>query len=342
MPFISLHPPAGPVTVCYTISTPACNESNSINPSIPTVVLVVPYMTSQHIWHAQLNDRAFRRFNIVLFDPRGQGQTVGEIPEIWTEEEAADDIYHLLVALSIPGYHLVSLGASVGPALRVAILHPKEVLSVTAISPLPLRELEPILEGRKEMFVCWEAAVRSPDQQLKEDALKDAVTGGLMLATNGDRSPLIMAMVKIMTEYELGRSGTVEGLEVFERLSVWAYANRDSYPLDGLRRLECPVLLLHCSEDIAYPIGLAEEVRDRMEEAGVEVSLVSLSGAPHYGIVTHYESMTPMMHDFVLQHCKGAAPPIPESVESPFESDFAAVGCSHLGRDREDDLEFFS
>jgi hypothetical protein len=52
--------------------------------------------------------------------------------------------------------------------------------------------------------------------------------------------------------------------------------------------------------------------------------------------------MTPIIHDFVLQHSKGSVPPIPKSVESPFESEFAVVGCPHLGRDHEDDLEFFS
>lgn len=93
----------------------------------------------------------------------------------------------------------------------------------------------------------------------------------------------------IVLPYELRRNGRVEALEEVERMSIDFFAQRDSYPLDGLRRVECPILLIHCGEDVAYPIELAEEVQERMEEAGLDVTLISVDGAPHYGTFTHYE-----------------------------------------------------
>ncbi|KAH6917824.1 Alpha/Beta hydrolase protein [Coprinopsis sp. MPI-PUGE-AT-0042] len=342
MPFISANPPAGPVTFCYTIATPTCNNSKSIDPSIPTVFLVVPYYTAQQVWHPQLCNPSFRRFNLVTFDPRGQGRTVGTIPKVWREEVAAEDVHHLMEVLNISECHIIGLSNAGCIALRVAMLYPRQILSVTMVSPLPLQELQPILEGRQEVLAYWEAAVRNSDKAVREEALREVATGALMLTTNGDKSKLTMAMVDIVLPYELQRNGRVEALEEVSRMAIEFFANRDSYPRDGLRQVECPILLVHCSEDVAYPIELAKEVEERMEEAGLDVSFVSVDGAPHYGTFTHHEQITSLMHDFVLRHCKGNAPTIPGAIESPFEPDFIAVDCPDLGRELDDEVEFFS
>ncbi|KAH6917826.1 Alpha/Beta hydrolase protein [Coprinopsis sp. MPI-PUGE-AT-0042] len=342
MPLISASPPAGPITFCYTIATPACSNSQSIDSSLPTVLLVSPYYGVQQMWHPQLYDPLFRRFNVVTFDSRGQGRTVGAVPEAWGEEVAAEDVHHLMKALNISECHIIGLSNGGCIALRVAMLYPRQILSVTMVSPLPLEEPQPILEGRREVLARWEAAIRNSDEALREEALKDAATGGLMLATNGERSKPVMAMVDIVIRIELHRSERVEALEEVERIWVDFFAKRDSYPRDGLQRVECPILLIHCSEDVAYPIGLAQEIKERMEEAGIDVTLVSVDGAPHFGTFTHYKEITPLMHDFVLRHCKGSAPTIPEAIESPFEPEFVAEDCPNLGRELDDEVEFFS
>ncbi|KAH6917825.1 Alpha/Beta hydrolase protein [Coprinopsis sp. MPI-PUGE-AT-0042] len=342
MPLISASPPAGPITFCYTIATPTCNNSQSIDSSLPTVLLVVPYYGAQQMWHPQLCDPPFRRFNLVTFDSRGQGRTVGAIPEVWGEEVAAEDVHHLMEVLNISECHIMGLSNAGCIALRVAMLYPRQILSVTMVSPLPLEELQPILEGRQELLTCWEAAVRNSDEALRKEALKDVATGGLMLATNGDRSKIVMAMVDIALPLEFHRNGRVEALSDLQRMWIDFFAKRDSYPRDGLQRVECPILLIHCGEDVAYPRELADEVKERMEEAGLDVTLVTVDGAPHYGTFTHYEEITPLMHDFVLRHCNGSAPTIPEAIESPFEPEFVAVDCPNLGRELDDDVEFFS
>ena len=97
-------------------------------------------------------------------------------------------------------------------------------------------------------------------------------------------------IVEIVVSYAVARVGHVETLEEAKFLFYEAFENRDLYPMDGLKKITCPVLLVHCSEDVAYPVDLAENVRDRLEEAGVDVSLVSVDEAPHYGTFTHHET----------------------------------------------------
>ncbi|KAH6917823.1 hypothetical protein BKA70DRAFT_1245407 [Coprinopsis sp. MPI-PUGE-AT-0042] len=222
------------------------------------------------------------------------------------------------------------------------MLYPHQILSVTMVSPLSLEEPQPILEGRKEMYACWEAAVKNSDEPIREEAVKDTLLGGLMLATNGDRSKAIMVMADIVIPCEVRLHGTVEDLEEVKRMWIDFFAKRDSYPHNGLRRVECPILIIHCAEDIAYPTELVEQVEERLEEAGLDVTLVSVDGAPHYGTFTHHEEVTSLMHDFVVRHCKGNVPTIPQAVESPFEPEFVALGCPNLGREADDEVVFFS
>ena len=43
----------------------------------------------------------------------------------------------------------------------------------------------------------------------------------------------------------------------------------------------CPVRIIHCADDIAYPLELAEELEQELRDAGVErVDLKQVSG-PH-------------------------------------------------------------
>jgi hypothetical protein len=166
-------------------------------------------------------------------------------------------------------------------------------------------------------------------------------------------------MVDIVVPYELRRNARVEALYEVQQLSIGFFTDRDSYPLEGLRRVKCPILLVHCAEDVAYSLDLAEEVQERMEEAGLSVTLVSVDGAPHYGTFTHYEEyvqllsvvqfhgliirrINPLIHDFILSQCKEDIPMIPQAVVSPFEPDFIAVDCPNLGRELDDEIEFFS
>lgn len=55
----------------------------------------------------------------------------------------------------------------------------------------------------------------------------------------------------------------------------------------ALTKITAPIKLMHCGDDIAYPIAFSEGFLKRLDSAGVRASLVEIPGAPHFGSVTH-------------------------------------------------------
>lgn len=72
-------------------------------------------------------------------------------------------------------------------------------------------------------------------------------------------------------------------------MSVDFFIDRKPHPLAVLKKVMCPINLIHCGGDIAYPLHYAEELRDRMEAAGLDVRISHNPGAAHFGTITHPE-----------------------------------------------------
>ncbi|KAH6910703.1 Alpha/Beta hydrolase protein [Coprinopsis sp. MPI-PUGE-AT-0042] len=334
MPTVSANPSGGPITFNYKISTPTCPSADSIDPSLPTVLLLHPIYMEHHFWHPQLSSPALRRFNIVTLDGRGHGLTVGAVPSNFRRPEAADDVYHFMKALNLPPCHIVgiSMGACIG--LETTVSHPDRVLSLSLIAPLPLKEPEEVLAGRQEIYECFSAAV-SPPEGIDEEALNYTAQGAYQLGTNGLITRLGEAVVTICMPYALAK-WTKDKLDDAYTLSVTFFQDRKPHTIEQLGRISCPVSIVHCGADIAYPVEFADELRQRLDQAGVDVQLVSAPGAPHFGTLTHFDTINPIVHDFIIQCTKGDVPPELTTVVSPFEKEFAAVGCRNLGCDSDD------
>lgn len=69
--------------------------------------------------------------------------------------------------------------------------------------------------------------------------------------------------------------------------TVAFFAEQVDYSTATLRRIQCPVKLVHCGGDIAYPIHYAEEIMQRLINAGVDAELDIVENAPHFGSVTY-------------------------------------------------------
>lgn len=55
------------------------------------------------------------------------------------------------------------------------------------------------------------------------------------------------------------------------------------FPLTVRSQIRCPVTLIHCADDIAYPLRHAQELKAQLHQAGVKhVTLYQVSG-PHFG-----------------------------------------------------------
>jgi dipeptidyl aminopeptidase/acylaminoacyl peptidase len=53
-----------------------------------------------------------------------------------------------------------------------------------------------------------------------------------------------------------------------------------------LAKISCPVKLIHCSGDFVYPFTESELLKSRLADAGVDVELLTIKDACHFGNVT--------------------------------------------------------
>lgn len=78
-----------------------------------------------------------------------------------------------------------------------------------------------------------------------------------------------------------------ERFEEFHSLNVKFFTEAKEQTTSALAKISCPVRLVHCSNDIAYPLDLDEGLFNRLKTAGVDVKLLQVSGATHFGCFTH-------------------------------------------------------
>ncbi|EEB92961.1 hypothetical protein MPER_08451 [Moniliophthora perniciosa FA553] len=103
MPFVDVKTKSGNLRFKYTISTPTSTDASSPDPNIPTILFIHTAFTSQMMFHSQFADPRLRRFNLVAFDTREHGETVGEnIPVTYDQFDAAEDTVRFMVLTGTP------------------------------------------------------------------------------------------------------------------------------------------------------------------------------------------------------------------------------------------------
>lgn len=70
-------------------------------------------------------------------------------------------------------------------------------------------------------------------------------------------------------------------------ITVGFFTKREPHSRENLMKVKCPILIVHNSADIAYPLEYAEELEASLKDADVDVRLTQISGAPHFSCVTH-------------------------------------------------------
>ncbi|KAF7351874.1 AB hydrolase-1 domain-containing protein [Mycena venus] len=336
MPLIHLETSTGLGSFRYTLSTPSDSNAETIAEGTSTLVLIHPISCASEIFHrneevhaAIYADPRLRRFNLLTLDLRGHGSTNASVDDTYSRETAARDVLHLMDALNISAAHLmgVSMGSCI--ALQMAIFAPERVLSLFMFSPLPLIEPPEVIGGRQEIWDCWMEAFSDPEN-VDRMALVDSLTGGLQYACNNRMTNLSRALVAKVIPDSI-RNWAPEHYDVFHAVTVKFFSNRPPHPAVSLARIECPVALVHCSEDIAYPIHHAKELLALMQSAGLNPQFLTIDEAPHYGIITHSEETNQLLYEFLLASNNMALPPVPVSVQSPFLADLLRLGLQEGG-----------
>jgi pimeloyl-ACP methyl ester carboxylesterase len=76
-------------------------------------------------------------------------------------------------------------------------------------------------------------------------------------------------------------------LDEYRIATVDFFTKRKAQTPEAVRKIKCPVKLLHCGADIAYAIEYTEEVLKLLQENGVKAQLVEIPGAIHFGNVSN-------------------------------------------------------
>ncbi|KAJ7359633.1 Alpha/Beta hydrolase protein [Mycena albidolilacea] len=325
MPEVRIKSSAGSANIHYTLSTPSSPSAKSIDKNLPTVIFIHPVYIASELFELQFSDPNLRRFNLVALDLRSHGETSGKVVSSYGREMAADDVHEFMKAMRLPPCHFVGVSMGACISLQFAISFPDKALSLTMISPLPLVEPPDVAEGREEIHDCWVEAFKG--KKVDQTALLDSVCGALQLGFSGQQTSLISALTARAVPHALKNWGKSK-LDEYRIATVDFFVKRTAQTATNVRKIKCPIKLLHCGADIAYAIEYTEEVQKLLQDNGVDVELIEIAGAFHFGNVSNPKEINAQIHDNVLRNSPGTAPipPAKASVVSPFTAALKKAG----------------
>ncbi|GLB39085.1 putative alpha beta-hydrolase [Lyophyllum shimeji] len=308
MPHVPIDTPTGAIELHYEIATPTSHSSPTIDAQLPCILFLHAGYAAQEIFELQFCDPRLRtQFNLIGVDMRAYGSTKGSIgQEEYGPADSADDIYRFIKALDLPPVHIFGLAIGCCVGLELAATHPDLVLSLTLCSPLPAAEPEDIAAGRLEVYHLWVEAFNhdgSDSQPVDGDSavLQDLLHGAQQLAFNNESNQVIDAMSRNALDQAIrNRAGTPAKLKESYQASVGWFLNRRPQSREALAKIKCSICLIHCEDDIAYPLRYTQELEEQLRDAGIRhVGLCEIPG-PHYGNVVNPQAINPILLEHAL------------------------------------------
>lgn len=101
------------------------------------LVMIMDYRGTMAMWDPALLDLLEKRYQLVLFDPRGIGLSTDTAENQTTISQMADDIKELLKTLKFSRASFLGWGMGAGVAQQMAIRHPEMVEKLILCSPSP-------------------------------------------------------------------------------------------------------------------------------------------------------------------------------------------------------------
>ncbi|KIK53521.1 hypothetical protein GYMLUDRAFT_232757 [Collybiopsis luxurians FD-317 M1] len=332
MPFVKVSTSTGKINFHYTISTPTCASAESIVRGLP-VLLFFHAMAFHTIFHAQFNDPLLRKFNLVTFDLRFHGETTCDtVPPKYSAEEAAEDALALMHALDLPPCHFIAMDIGSMIATQIAVSTPEKALSLFLMSHLCLEELPEVHRARTELYDLWISDL--------PDAYTDVAVGYTQYAFSSNLSNLGQALFAYCASIDFKIWDSDHRAEY--RLATYDFfIQRKQFSQEALSRIACPVKLIQGGNSLVYPESYTEEQAQKLEQAGVNVSWLTIPHAPHYLCVDHAPEINQGIHDFILCTMDSASTSsAPENIVSPWDKILREYGWAPERQNILDDDDF--
>jgi 3-oxoadipate enol-lactonase len=223
-----------------------------------------------------------REYRVILYDPRGAGQSDAPPPP-YSMAMLADDLANLLDAIDIESAHIwgCSMGGMI--AQHFAIRHPRKVRSLilactTCGGPHAVQTADPEL-----MSFSKRAITLSPKEMLTE-------TLRFMMSKEffEEHPALIEEMVARGMAHPVSQQGRMGQ----------GHASRGHDAFDNLPRISAPTLVIHGNADRVIPAANAGILASRIP--GAEVAVIENVG--HLFITEAFDESNRIILDFLRRH----------------------------------------
>ena len=217
------------------------------------LVLIQGFTRNLHNWDA-LVDKLKKEFKLILLDNRGSGRTQHPSPP-YSIKMMAQDISELLSKLDIQKAYIV--GHSMGGAIaqQLCIDYPQLVEKVIICSSFPkvpytsLMQIDTILDMAKAEI---------PEEFIYRTVLP-WLYSSTCLQNEKIQEHIIQKMINDPNQQQVeGFLGQAEALKSFDSAQ-------------DLSKIECPSLILTGEVDLYAPIGLSQEMKDKIKKAQLRV-----------------------------------------------------------------------
>ncbi|KJA26836.1 hypothetical protein HYPSUDRAFT_132354 [Hypholoma sublateritium FD-334 SS-4] len=308
MLYVDLETSSGPFSFRYSIATPTSHSAQQIAPEIPCILFLHSGYVAQECFEFQFCDANLRQFNLIAVDMRGYGETIGTIGDVqFTPSESAVDVDQIMGKLGLPPCHIFGLSNGCAVALELAIRSPSRVSSLTMCSPPPTKEPEIVSSGHLEVYDDWvlmnltaNGTVRPETDTTYQQMALEVMTGTHQLLYNHIRDDDVIAVARFgLMVGKRNWAGSSEKIKQAYKTSVEWFEKRRHVPFEELKSITMPLSLIHCREDVAYPIEHAKEWEALLIKAGVRVTLHEVPGT-HYGSVTNPVEVNTVLYDTVV------------------------------------------
>jgi pimeloyl-ACP methyl ester carboxylesterase len=234
----------------------------------PAVVLLHSFLMDASMWAPQV--AAFGdRYRLIAVDERGHGGTPANGPfDHW---DVAKDTLAVLDDLGIASAAVIGTSQGGFVALRMALLAPERVTALAVLGTSGEAEDEQISAAYQQLAEVWIA--------------------------QGPGS-VIEAVAQICLGDHDSSEWTPKWSEVEPerlRLIMNALVGREGV-LDRAGEIDVPVLVLHGTADLAYPVAKAEALVAALPKAE---PLVTVDGGAHFLSLTHAAEVNPHLERFL-------------------------------------------
>lgn len=202
------------------------------------LVFVHEFGDDMRSWEGQINYFC-RRYRCIAFNARGYPPSdVPEDPAAYSQDQATDDIIHVLNHLKIEKAHIVGLSMGSFATLHVGLRYPERTLSLTVAGG----GYGALSENHDQMR--REALERAEDLEKNgfgQDGGSYALGVGRLPFKKKDPRGWASFAKRLSEHSPLGSALTLRGVQA-NRPSFWALES-------GLRKLQVPVLIVAGDED---------------------------------------------------------------------------------------------